>query len=567
MLLSVCDCNALTWGVVFRGVVKGSLETLVGSLQGVGSRFVRKVRTSSGAVAVQVVTREGREVIEVDHVGSAHTDAELELLLQVAEGRLRPGQEALDLGPLERVQTRVSDVAGWTKSGQSSLRVEPASGRPRVVAGGGQVLGTSALLLWDVLANAYTRLGFDAVGDETFRAMVLARIIEPTSKADTIRVLGEVGVPSPALNTIYRCLQRSQQRDYRSQLAKACLAHSSRTTGKAGFIMYDVTTLHFENENEDDLRKVGMSKEHRVDPQIQVGLLVDPGGFPLEVHLFEGNKGETKTLIPVLTQFQERHGMSDMVVVADAGMLSATNLNALEDAGFMFIVGSRLTKAPYDLADHFERHGNYFTDGQILESTRMMGTGKNARERRIVYQWSFKRQKRDDRTINAQIAKAEKVAAGAAPRKKTRFLKVSGAAKTLDQATIDRARQLAGLKGYVTNLPVETMTGAAVISAYHDLWKVEASFRMTKSDLRARPVFHHRREAIEAHLSVVFAALAITRYLTEATGISIKKIVQTLRTVRSATVEINGQQLTLEPKIPEHAQTIITATGVTRPIG
>ncbi|HLR27826.1 MAG TPA: transposase, partial [Ruania sp.] len=219
-----------------------------------------------------------------------------------------------------------------------------------------------------------------------------------------------------------------------------------------------------------------MSKEHRVDPQGQVGLLVDPGGFPLEVHLFEGNKGETKTLIPVLTQFQERHGVTDMVVVADAGMLSAANLNALEDDGFKFIVGSRLTKAPYDLADHFQRHGNYFTNGQILESTRVMGRGTDARQRRVVYQWTFKRQKRDDKTINAQIAKAEKVATGEAPLKKTRFLKVTGAAKQLDQATIDRARQLAGLKGYATNLPIEMMSGDGVIAAYHDLWRVEASF-------------------------------------------------------------------------------------------
>ena len=497
--------------------------------------------------------------MDVDHVGSAHTDAELELLLQAAEERLRPGQEALDLGPLERTGTQMGDVADWTNSQPEQSAVQVPAGRPRVVAGGGQVLGTSALLLWQVLAGAYRELGFNALEDEAFRALVLARIIEPTSKADTVRVLNEVGVSLPALNTIYRSLQRCQKRDYRGALAKACLAHSARTSGKAAFIMYDVTTLHFENENEDELRKVGMSKEHRVDPQVQVGLLVDPGGFPLEVHLFEGNKGETKTLIPVLTQFQQRHGVTDMVVVADAGMLSAANLNALEDDGFKFIVGSRLTKAPYDLADHFERHGNYFTDGQILESTRVMGRGADARQRRIVYQWTFKRQKRDDRTINAQIAKAEKVATGGAPLKKTRFLKVTGAAKELDQATIDRARQLAGLKGYVTNLPIETMTGAGVISAYHDLWQVEASFRMTKSDLRARPVFHHRRESIEAHLTVVFAALAITRYLTALSGVSIKKIVQTLRTVRSATIEINGQQLTLEPKIPAHAQAILGA--------
>jgi transposase len=286
-------------------------------------------------------------------------------------------------------------------------------------------------------------------------------------------------------------------------------------------VLYDVTTLHFENEDEDELRKVGMSKEHRVDPQVQVGLLVDPGGFPLEVHLFEGNKAETTTLIPVLEAFQTRHGITDMVVVADAGMLSAANLNALEDAGFSFIVGSRLTKAPYDLAEHFERRGDYFENGQILESRRIMGAGKNARERRIVYQYSFKRSKRDNRTINLMIDKAERIADGKAPLKKTRFLKVTGAQKALDQATIDRARQLAGLKGYVTNLPEATMSGATVINAYHDLWQVEASFRMTKSDLRARPVFHRQRDAIEAHLTVVFAALAIARHLLDTTGFTI----------------------------------------------
>ena len=177
-------------------------------------------------------------------------------------------------------------------------------------------------------------------------------------------------------------------------------------------VLYDVTTLYFETETEDKFRKVGMSKERRVDQQIQVGLLVDPAGFPLEVHCFEVNKAETRTLVPVLQSFQERHGISDMVVVADAGMLSAVNLNAFEHAGSAFIVGSRITKAPYDLAEHFQRKGDYFADGQILESARVMGTGKNARERRIVYQFSRKRSRHDDRAINAMVERAEKVAAG-----------------------------------------------------------------------------------------------------------------------------------------------------------
>lgn len=317
--------------------------------------------------------------------------------------------------------------------------------------------------------------------------------------------------------------------------------------------------MHFETDTEDEFRKVGMSKERRVDPQITVGLLVDRGGFPLEVSAFEGNKGETLTLVPVLKAFQERHGVTDLIVVADAGMLSAANLNALEDAGFGFIVGSRITKAPYDLAEHFHNHGNNFADGQILESKRVMGVGKAARERRVVYQYRFKRRQRDNRSINAMVDKAEKVAANKRPLGKDRFVNVAGADKQVDWARVERARQLAGLKGYVTSLPAQNMNGQEVINAYHDLFQVEASFRLTKSDLRARPIHHHHREAIEAHLTIVFAALAIARHLQDATGTSIKKIVRTLRTVRSATIQINGQTITIDPEISEPARDILTA--------
>jgi transposase len=143
-------------------------------------------------------------------------------------------------------------------------------------------------------------------------------------------------------------------------------------------VLYDVTTLHFGRGDADELRKAGMSKARRVGPQVQVRLLADSGGFPLEVHRFEGNEAETTTLIPVLSAFAQRYGVRDMVVVADAGMLSAAILKALEDGGFGFIVGSRITRAPYDLARHFQWHGKFFTDGQVLELAQRMGTGKAA---------------------------------------------------------------------------------------------------------------------------------------------------------------------------------------------
>ena len=165
-----------------------------------------------------------------------------------------------------------------------------------------------------------------------------------------------------------------------------------------------------------------------------------------------------------------------MIVVADAGMLSTANLNALQDAGTSVIVGSRITKAPDDLATHFQRHGDYVDDGQTLESTRTMGTGKAARTRRVIYQDKFSRYQHDNRAINAMITRAEKITDGAAPMAKARFVKLTGATKKRDQDLIDRARQLAGLNGYVTNLPSATLDGQTVIDACHDLYQVERTF-------------------------------------------------------------------------------------------
>jgi hypothetical protein len=502
----------------------------VGSLALVGS-FVRRVKTASGATAVQIVHKRGRVVVGIDHIGSAHDDGQLKLLLHAAQERLHAGQQALDL------EVSAPDTAA-------------GSGRPVVEA-------TSSLILWDALAGLYDALGFSVVRDEAFRALVLGRIIEPTSKVDTIRVLTEVGVAAPSRATFHRCLQRIVERDYRGTVSQACYAHATHVGGLA-LVLYDLTTLYFETPREDGLRKVGMSKERRVDPQVTVGLLTDKAGFPLAVHLFEGNKAETKTIVPVLTAFRDQHPeTADIVVVADAGMLSAANLLSLEEAGFCFIVGSKVSKAPYDLADHLERHGNAFDHGQTIETTRTMGTGKDARSRRVVWQWSFKRHRHDIQAINAMVERAEAVAAGKRALKKDRFVKVTDAAPAVDWELVERAQYLAGLKGYVTNINTDTVDGEQVVAAYHDLYQVERSFRMAKTDLAARPIFHRLRDSIEAHLTVVFAALAISREAQARTGLSINKIVKTLRPLRTATITLGRQQITAEPRIPATAQQIL----------
>jgi Transposase DDE domain len=423
------------------------------------------------------------------------------------------------------------------------------------------VEGTSSLILWEALAGIYDDLGLGRLGDEAFRALVLARVVEPASKADTVRVLGEIGVASPHRVTFMRCLKRVAERDYRAVIAQACHRHATRAGSSLAVVLYDVTTLHFEIEREDRLRKVGMSKEHRADPQVTVGLLTTAGGFPLEVDLFEGNKAETKTLIPVLTRFRDRHQARDIVVVADAGMLSAANLLSLEDNGFRFIVGSKTGKIPYELGVHVERHGNYLPDGATIETTRRMGTGKKARDRRVVYQYAFKRAQHDNRAINAMAGRAEKVAAGERPLKKDRFVTFTDTTTSVNWDLVERARSLAGIKGYVTNIDPAMMDGPAIVAAYHDLYQVERSFRMTKSDLAARPVFHRLEEAIQAHLTVVFAALAVSREAQARSGLSINKILKTLRPLRSATITIGAQQVTAQPRIPAEARTLLNDLG------
>lgn len=146
-----------------------------------------------------------------------------------------------------------------------------------------------------------------------------------------------------------------------------------------------------------------------------------------------------------------------------------------------------------------------------------------------------------------------------------RFVKTAGDARVLDETALTRARRVAGLKGYVTNIPATVMDASEVIGAYHDLWHVEQSFRMSKTDLQARPLFARTRDAIEAHLTIVFTALAISRIVQDRTGRSIRRILRDLRPLRSATIEINGAIQTYPPTINDDHQALIDAIRATTP--
>lgn len=508
------------------------------------------------------------------HVGSAHTDAELGVLLDEAHQIVRGEQQTLQIEVPVR-PARIQDVADWRTS---TLLPAPAPAQ-RPPVGPGRTTATSSRLLYDVLGTVYDWLGFDAVADPVFRDLVIARIVAPTSRLDSLRVLADLGAELVSYKTIDRHARMITEAGYRDVIAEKCFDYATDCGGLA-LVLYDVTTLYFEAENEDALRKVGYSKERRVDPQIVVGLLVDRTGFPLEISCFEGNTGETTTIVPILESFRERHDLAGvpMVVAADAGMLSFTNLKALDGAGLSFIVGSRMTKAPGDLESHFRWHGDAFADGQIIDTiTPRRGTAvvnnvklkaepvwtavEHPKAWRAIWQYRAARARRDTKTLDAQEARAKAVVDGEKKAKVTRFVTVAGDQRTLDQASLDRARGLIGLKGYVTNIDAAAMPASEVIAKYHELWHVERSFRMSKTDLAARPIFARLRDSIEAHLTIVFTALAVAHAIQNRTGLSIANVVKQLQPLRSATIVINGANQTFPPEIPDAPAEILAHLG------
>ena len=242
---------------------------------------------------MQIVWSWRRGSRSIEHIGSAHDEVELAALKAAAASRLAAGQTELDLG--------------------LSAGVEP-----------GMLPITCSRMshLWDALCAAYQVVGFESVskGDNVFRGLVLARIIERTSKIDAARVLGEVGVDAASYATVKRRLPPYAEPGWRQSLAAACARHAG--LGPASLVLFDVSALYFETDAGDGFREPGFSKERRLDPQITFGLLTDATGFPLTVAAFEGNKAETATMLPVINAFKTNHRLTDVIVVADAGMIS-----------------------------------------------------------------------------------------------------------------------------------------------------------------------------------------------------------------------------------------------------
>lgn len=440
-------------------------------------------------------------------------------------------------------------------------------------------VATGKKVLWAVLRTGYRACGLEELEHTgilpykqavALRQMVLGRIIQPCSKEATKRLLdglGDIGEDVVSLKTMFRCLKQVGTDRVREYIFNLFLEHANEQQ-PVNFVLYDVTTLYFEIEKEDEpqdgKRASGYSKERRLEPQIKLGLFTDKAGRPLYVESFNGNDGEINTFMPILRKFIDITGICDITVVADSGMISYTNLIELDRLGFKFIIGSKRKKIPYDLAFLIEDNVLNFVQDQVVDTITprhgnyKVQAEKDAGERwdpevdvktfRAVWRCSSAYRKRMLAQIDQRVQKAKKVVAN--PSKSPRVVYVGRDKSSklfLQEDKIAWDRSTAGLKGYVTNIPASVLSAGDIVSAYHDLWHIEQSFRISKTDLKARPIYHSKDVYIEGHLVVVSMGLLVARWLCDTTGVTAKRVVELLSPVVSVSGVVGGSLVVFDP--------------------
>lgn len=492
-----------------------------------GDLKIRKVRTASGATAIQIIQyKQGKRVV-LQHVGSAHTDTEIGTLYKQAE-KIR---EELCIQPSLFSETN-DDSEQFISSDQ--LNLEAVTHR----------------FSYEALRKCSQQCGLYFL-HSLYQDLALMRIIEPTSKLRTADLLERYFGVSYAERTVYRLLPKLI--DHKKAIEEAAYHTACKHFGESfALVLYDVTTLYFESHKpDDDLQARGFSKDDKSkQPQIVIGLLVTAQGFPLMHEVYKGNTFEGHTMLSVVKTFQERHPSVKPIIVADAAMLSQENMKSLEADGYQYIVGARLANATQSFLD-------LLTSKLTRKDGEMIRLPYPKRNYNVICTYSEKRYKKDKLQFEKQVVKAQSLIQRNEPGKRAKFIKKSQddkAAYVLDEALKNKTEQLLGIKGYCTNIPEAVSSNAQVVSYYHDLWHVEQAFRMSKTDLKTRPVFHYTHEAIKAHVLLCFMALIMGKFLEIKTGLSLRRIRDILWSVHEAHIKdkTTGKMLKLQTNLNEY---------------
>jgi len=483
---------------------------------------VRQKRNRSGSVSVIVVDKSGGRYREVHTVGIAREESEIEPLV-------KEGREWIRRHKLER-QPELDLYGEERRILESEMEMTE-----RLISNIDNILLNGTELILD---RVFDRIGFNKIGDEVFRKLVQSRLSYPASKAATVEYLKNYYDEDLDLSRIYRYLDKLNDR-HKEQVQDISVRHTMEVLGgHIGVMFYDVTTLYFETDRQDDLRKTGFSKEGRhSNPQIILGLLVSLDGYPLAYCIHEGNKYEGHTMLPVIREFVAKYNLDDFIVVADSGLMTGANISDLEADGCRYIIGSRIKNEAEDVKRRILSFDK--VNGAMNEIDKGGG-------RRLLVGYSENRARKDAHNREKGIRRLEKAYRAGRLNKENinrrgynKFLDMDGnTAVTINYERIQEDARWDGLKGYLTNTDIPTED---VVAAYHNLWNVERAFRIAKSKIEIRPMFHFTRRRIEAHICICFVALKVYKELErllKLSGIqmSVDKVLNMAKTVTTISI-------------------------------
>lgn len=474
--------------------------------------FVRKKPNKSGLISVQIIDKSNGKYRVVKTIGSSKDIERVEML--VKEGKRfiqsQTGLLHFDFTDYKRLYSQVLSTIHSHR-----------------------LVGVQY-----VLGQIFDDIGFDAVSDPLFKDLVLYRLVYPRSKLKTSEYLFRYEGKSYSEDDIYRYMDRlhSSQKELVQQIS---YKHTLQVLkGNIQAVFYDVTTIYFEIEREDDLRKTGFSKEGKhQNPQILLGLLVSENAYPLAYDIFEGNKYEGETFLPILEAFQEKYRFDKLTVVADAGLLSKDNVNKLSEQGYDFILGARIKNEKQDIKDQILtlKLGN--GESQIIkkeEGLKLIINYSEERARKDLYN-----RERGLKRLKKRLKSDKLTKASINNKGYNKFLKMTGELRlSLDEDKITQDKKWDGLKGFLTNSNMNTQ---AILSSYHHLWQIEKAFRVAKSELKIRPVFHYKQERIEAHICLNFVAYKVYKELERVlkkkkSHLSPEKVIEVIQTIYQITL-------------------------------
>lgn len=471
--------------------------------------FVRKKKNNTGSFSVQVIDKSRGNYKVVKTIGSSS-----DMLLintYVAQGK----QYILSLTKQSTIDFTLGDDAHFYNTVYDNIQSM-------------QLLGPEL-----VLGKLFDEIGFNQIKDELFRHLVIGRLIYPASKLKTLDYLLKYKGIVYEKDQVYRYLDKLHNEQI--TLAQQISYNHTVKILKAdiSIVFYDVTTLYFEAEDEDDLRKTGFSKDGKhQQPQIVLGLLVSTGGYPLDYEIFEGNKFEGHTMLPVIEAFKKKHQLQQLVIVADAGLMSNKNIEQLIQGNYQFIIGARIKNEDQQLQKQILSHSLNNGESLSLNKTDIM---------RLIVNYSDSRASNDQYNRKRGLTKLEKALHKGKLTKQhinnkgyNKYLKLTGDVRIeIDYEKFNTDKKWDGLKGYITNTQLDKQT---VIEYYKQLWNIEKTFRISKTDLRIRPIYHYLKRRIQAHICIAFIACKIykelERQLKEKQSIlSPQKVIDTLKTI------------------------------------